>query len=97
MEKRLTLRTQPPTQLLTVYAVGRYFRLWELSVLRPLVEEMRLSFLKRHWIAWSLSGRLDVTAFAPPLCRRQPCQLTKAYFLIDTGQGCWLDDKRASL
>ena len=51
MEQRLILRTRPPTQFLTVYAVGRYFRLWKLSVLRPLVEEMRLSFLERHWMA----------------------------------------------
>ena len=61
------LRTRPPTRLLTVYAVGRYFRLWELSVLRPLIEEMRSSFLKRHWMAWSLNSRLDATGFAPPL------------------------------
>ena len=66
------LHTRPPTKLLTVYAVGRYFRLWELSVLCLLVKEMRLSFLKRHWMAWSLSGRLDATEFAPPLCKRQP-------------------------
>ena len=64
----LILRTRPPTRLLTVYIVGRYFRLWELSVLCPLVEEMRLSFLERHWMAWSLSSRLDATGFAPPLC-----------------------------
>ena len=64
----LILRTRLPTRLLTVYAVGRYFRLWELSVLRPLVKEMRLSFLERHWMAWSLSSRLDATGFAPLLC-----------------------------
>ena len=68
MEQCLILRTR----LLTVYAVRRYFRLWELSVLCPLVEKMRLSFLERHWMAWSLSGRLDAIEFAPPLCRRQP-------------------------
>ena len=91
MEQRLILRPR----LLTVYAVGRYFRLWELSVLCPLVEEMRLLFLERHWMAWSLSGWLDVTAFAPSLCRCQPCLMTRAYLLISSGQGCWLDDKGA--
>ena len=64
MEQRFILRPR----LLTVYAVEKYFRLWELSVLRPLVEEMRSSFLERHWMAWSLSSRLDATGFAPPLC-----------------------------
>ena len=34
---------------------------------------MRLSFLKRHWMAWSLSGWLDAIEYVPPLCRRQPC------------------------
>ena len=91
MEQRLILRTR----LLTVYAVGRYFRLWELSVFRPLVEEMRLSFLDRHWMAWSLSGRLDATEFAPPLYRCQPRQMTRAHLLIGSDQGCWLDDKGA--
>ena len=33
---------------------------------------MRLSFLERHWMAWSLSGRLDAIELAPPLCKRQP-------------------------
>ena len=64
----LILRTQPPTRLLTVYVVGRYFRLWELFVLCPLVEEMKSLFLELHWMAWSLSSRLDRTGFAPPLC-----------------------------
>ena len=91
----LILRTRPPTRLLTVYAVGRYFRLWKLSVLCPLVEEMRLSFLERHWMAWSLSGRLDGTEFTPPLCRRQSRLMTRAHLLIDTCQGCWLGDKEA--
>ena len=89
----LILRTQPPTRLLTIYAVGRYFRLWKLSVLCPLVEEMRLSFLKCHWMAWSLGGRLDATEFASPLCRRQPRQLIRAYLLIGTSHDCWLDDE----
>ena len=35
---------------------------------------MRLSFLKRHWIGWSLSDWLDATKFASLLCRRQPRQ-----------------------
>ena len=91
----LILRTWPPTRLLTIYAVRRYFQLWELSVLRLLVEEMRLSFLERHWMAWSLSSRLDTTEFAPLLCRCQPCLMTKAHLLISTNQGCWLDDKGA--
>ena len=91
----LILRTQPPTRLFIVYAVGRYFRLWELSVLRPLVEEMRLSFLKRHWMAWSLSSRLDATEFAFPLCRRQPRLMTRAHLLIGTGPGYWLGDEGA--
>ena len=64
----LILCTRLPTRLLTVYAVGKYFRLWKLSVLRPLVEEMRSSFLERYWMAWSLSSRLDATGFALPLC-----------------------------
>ena len=29
------------------------------------------------------------------VCRRQPCLMTRAHLLIDTGPGCWLDDKRA--
>ena len=91
----LILRTWQPTQLLTVYAVGRYFRLWKLSVLCPLVKEMRLSFLERHLMAWSLSSRLDATEFALFLCRRQPRLLTRAHFLIGTGPGCWWDDERA--
>ena len=91
----LILRTRPPTQLLTVYAVGRYFWLWELSVLCPLVEEMRLSFLEHHWMTWSLSSRLNATEFAPPLYRHQPRLMTRAHLLIDTGPDCWLDDKRA--
>ena len=95
MEQRLTLRTRPPTRLLTVYAVGRYFRLWELSVFHPLVEEMRSSFLEHHWMAWSLSSWLDATKFAPPLCRRQPRLMTRAHLLINTGPGCWLDDEGA--
>ena len=64
-------------------------------MLCPLVEEMRLSFFERHYMTWSLSGWLDATEFAPSLCRRQPCQMTKAYLLIGTGQDCWLDNKRA--
>ena len=91
----LILCTRPPIRLLTVYAVGRYFRLWKLFVLRSLVKEMGLSFLERHWMAWSLSGRLDATEFAPPLCRHQPRLMTRAHLLIGTGQGCWLDDKGA--
>ena len=46
-------------------------------------------------MAWSLSGRLDATEFAPPLCRRQPRLMTRAHLLIGTGQGCWLDDEGA--
>ena len=91
----LILHTRAPTWLLTVYTVGRYFRLGELSVLRLLVEEMRLSFLERYWMAWSLSSRLDATEFASPLCRYQPRLMTRAHLLIGTGPGCWLDDKRA--
>ena len=34
---------------------------------------MRLSYLERHWMAWSLSGRLDVIKLTPSLCRHQPC------------------------
>ena len=84
----LILRTEPPTRLFTVYVVGRYFWLWELSVLRSLVEEMRLSFLEHYWMAWSLSGWLNATEFAPPLYRRQLCLMTKAHLFIGTGQGC---------
>ena len=36
---------------------------------------MKLPFLERHWIAWSLSGWLDVIKLALPLCRHQPCHL----------------------
>ena len=32
---------------------------------------MRLSFLKHHWIVWSLSCRLDAIEHAPLLWRRQ--------------------------
>ena len=39
----------------------------------PTYWEMRLSFLKRHWMAWSLSGWLDAIKLALSLCRRQPC------------------------
>ena len=35
-------------------------------------QRMRLLFLKRHSMAWSLSGQLDAIEHAPPLCRRQP-------------------------
>ena len=91
----LILRTRPPTRLPIVYAVGKYFQLWELSVLCPFVEEMRLSFLECHWMAWSLSSRLDATGFAPLLCRRQPRLMTRAHLLISTGPGCLLDDKGA--
>ena len=90
----LILCTRPLSRLLTVYVVGRYFWLWELTVLYPLVEEMRLSFFERHWMAWNLSSWLDATKFTPPLCRRQPCQMTRAHLLIGTGQSCWLDNKR---
>ena len=64
-------------------------------MLRSLVEEMRLSFLERHWMAWSLSGRLDATEFAPSLCKRQSRLMTRAHLLIGSGQGCWLDDDKA--
>ena len=35
--------------------------------------EMRLSFLKRHWIAWNLSRQLDAIKYALFLYIRQPC------------------------
>ena len=60
----LILRTQPPTRLLTVYAVGRYFRLWELSVLCPLVKEWSYHFSSvtgwhRVWaVAWTQPSSL---------------------------------------
>ena len=37
---------------LTVYIVGKYFRLWKLSVF-CLLEKWGLSFLEYHWIIWS--------------------------------------------
>ena len=64
IEQHLILRPRLPT----VYAVGRYLRLWKLSVLRPLVKEMRSSFLERHWMTWRVSSRLDATGFALQLC-----------------------------
>ena len=36
------------TQLFIIYAIGRYFRLYELSVFCPLIEEWGLSFSERH-------------------------------------------------
>ena len=49
------------TWLLIVYAVGRYFRLWELSVFYPLVQKWGLSFFQMSLDGVELSCQLDAT------------------------------------
>ena len=38
----------------------------------PTCQGIRSLFLECHWMAWSLSGRLDTIELALPLCRCQP-------------------------
>ena len=61
---------------------------------------MRLSFLKRHWMAWSLSGQLDAIKQALPLCRHQLVSgIGQGYWLDNEGSPLechWLDDKKVS-
>ena len=72
----------------------------------PTCRGMRLSFLKRHQMAQSLSGRLDAIKFALLLYRCQlrhrywsrfTGQMTRAHLFIGTSQDCWLDDEKAPL
>ena len=79
----------------TIYALSTY-------------RGMRLSFLERHRMAWSLSGWLDAIEHAFPLCSRQPCyrywswllarwqRLTFGMSLVLV-RAYWLDNKRAPL
>ena len=81
IEQRFILRTR----LFIVYAVGRYFRLWELSVFCPLVEEWGYHFSSvtgwcRVWaVGWTQSNTFLSCA--------------NVSLVIGIGQGYWLDDR----
>ena len=53
------------TWLLLVYAVGKFFRQWELSMFCPLVQEWDLSFLEISLDGVELSFWLDATRLPP--------------------------------
>ena len=63
----------------TTYSTPHCLRSWKVFptvgtiFASPICWGIRLSFLERHWIAWSLSGRLDAIELAFHLCRRQLC------------------------
>ena len=64
-----------PTYL-TTYMTPHCLRSWKVFpamgtiCVSPTCRGMGLSFLEYHWMAWSLSSRLDAIKFAPLLCRR---------------------------
>ena len=72
---RLPLRAAIPSYL--THSTLHYLRSWKVF---PAIETicvsstcrgMRLSFLERHWMAWSVSNWLDAIKYASSLCRRQ--------------------------
>ena len=82
MEQCFILRTW----LLTIYAVGRYFRLWKLSVFCPLVQKMRF-IISRSVTGWHGVWAVGWTQSSLLL-------FCKDFSLvIGIGQGYWLDDK----
>ena len=81
----LILRIWPPTWLLTVYVVKRYFRLWELSMLRPLVEEWSYHFSSvTEWREFWVVGWMQLSSLLP---------CVDVSLVIGIGQGYWLDDE----
>ena len=60
-----------------LHSTPHYLRSWKVFpavrtiYVSPTCQGMRLSFLERHWMTWSLSGWLDAIELAPPLYRRQ--------------------------
>ena len=73
------------TWLFIVHAVGRYFRLWKLSVFRPLVKEWgyRFSSITRWCRVWAVGWT--------QLNMLLSCADIK--LVIGIGQGYWLDSK----
>ena len=59
---------------LTTHSTPHCLRCWKIFLTigticgSPTCPGMRFIFLEHHWMAWSLSGWLDIIELAPPLC-----------------------------
>ena len=85
MEQCLILHTR----FLIVYAVERYFRLWKLSVFHPLVEQWDYYFSSATgWHGVCTVGWTQLSSLLPCI---------DVSFVIDIGQGYWLDDEGSPL